>query len=177
MKYNISLRRNCAGLLLLCLSALVIMVPAWTVQAQEKRAIKGELATCQVDITQFAVQESKSPSASKISPAAIKTHKPLLNQAGYFDRVSNLQPQQQVSVQLVYPKARAGEKIAIMVLDGGTLDNNKKDKVVQLGRDKKVMFNFQPAHDPGIYRIVLRKGVDTKVVQLWVGPEPLPVKN
>lgn len=101
----------------------------------------------------------------------------MLNQAGYFDRVTNIQPLQKVTIQTTYPKGHAGEKVAVIVLDGGTLENNEKAKILQLDRKRGIDFTFQTAGDAGIYRILLRKGNDTKVVQLWVGPEPLPVKR
>jgi hypothetical protein len=155
--------------LLLC---VIISVEA---AGQDKRAIKGEPALCEILLP--GPSTSKTVAGVKPPPAQAKTHKPLLNQVGHFDQVSNIVPQQKVPVTISYPNARAGDRIVIMVLDGGFLEANEKARIVQLDRQKKIAFTFQAATDPGLYRIALRKGNDVKIVQLWVGEEIMPVKR
>ena len=67
--------------------------------------------------------------------------------------------------------------MVISVEDGGRLDNDKGVKVMQLDREKKITFNFQVTGDPGIFRLLLTKGKDSKVVQFWVGALPAPTKK
>lgn len=106
-----------------------------------------------------------------------KTYERKVSETGFFDRVSHIQPMQTVQIELSYPEGKAGEKVSIMVADGGTLDNGKKVKVAQLDKQSKFSFGFQAAQNAGIYRIIVRKGFDSKVVQLWVGAEENVTKN
>jgi hypothetical protein len=94
------------------------------------------------------------------------------NQIGNFNCIYNIAPFEKVPIEMIYTKGVIGENVIISVEDGGKLDNNKGVKVVQLDRRKMVAFIFQAAGDPGMYRLLVTKGSDTKVVQLWVGPEP-----
>ncbi|MGB8194258.1 MAG: hypothetical protein WCF67_20165 [Chitinophagaceae bacterium] len=146
---------------------------------QSARSFKGEAAFCEIVVTGKVVAPGTASKGDGISPPVLqsRTYKPLLNQMGHFDQVSNLAPQQKVPVSIGYPNGRPGEKIAIVVLDGGVIDDNEKAKIVELDRRKRILFNFQPATDEGLYRVAIRKGNDIKVVQLWVGAEITPVKR
>lgn len=162
MKYTF--HQRCAVLL----HGVLAFLAATPLCAQEARATTGYAAVCFIDIQQ---------AAGKDAAPSLKTHAPLLNQAGYFDRVTGIQPMQQVNVRITYPQARAGDAITIIVLDGGWLDNKANARAAKLGSDRTLAFRFQPANEPGMYRILLKKGPDTKIVQLWAGPEPQPVSN
>src|SRR5436309_3152424 len=54
------------------------------------------------------------------------------NAGGYFQRIANIQKLATVPIEISYPDGNAGDKIVLSVLDGGTLDNAKMVKVVQL---------------------------------------------
>lgn len=94
------------------------------------------------------------------------------NEFGLFDRISDVSPLEVIPIAMAYPEGNEGEKVVIIVQDGGQLDNGKRVKLVQLDKRKKVSFDFQVTSSPGIYRVMLRKGNDTKVLQFWVGAAP-----
>lgn len=146
--------------------------------AQNYREANPESATCQVSFTSKGTESSSVTSKGAGKPKEVhKTHKPALNRIGYFNQISNVEPQQKVLIEVAYPNAKAGDKVAIAVADGGTLENNQKASVLQLNSQKKLSFNFFADTDLGIYRIMLRKGNDTKVVQLWVGDDRQPMSK
>lgn len=95
------------------------------------------------------------------------------NHAGAFPRLSNIQPNENISIVISYPKADIGEQVIITVQDGGKLDNGRKIKVMQISKQKQLSFRFQVTEDLGLYRLVLNKGQDNKVLQFWVGNEPV----
>jgi hypothetical protein len=125
----------------------------------------GEPVTCHI----------KRIHANTTNTTAIKYEKGLsyqlkANSIGYFSRVSNLLPNEKVAIELVYPLSNSGEKIVISVEDGGSIEG-KKIQVMHLDTQKKIAFDFNLGTDPGIYRLRITKGKDSKVIQLWVGRE------
>jgi len=80
-------------------------------------------------------------------------------------------------VEIFYPDGKEGEKVVVSVWDGGLLDNGESVKVVYLDNEKKCVFNFQVTRSLGLFRLLLFKGTDQKVVQFWVGAERKPVKQ
>ncbi|MBE7173358.1 MAG: hypothetical protein INR73_22490 [Williamsia sp.] len=167
-------QRKCAVsfALYLCTILLANLVSLHT-SAQD--LIKEEAATCKITLGNDVKRERIR---SKL-PAAVqdRTHELKSGQTGFFNRVSHLRPSQTVQIELSYPEGRAGEKVSVMVADGGKLDNGKRVKVVELDKQKKFSFGFQTTENAGIYRIILRKGFDSKVVQLWVGAEENSLQN
>lgn len=111
------------------------------------------------------------------SVCRIGDNNPQPNQIGYFDQVYNIRPSQKLPIEITYPEGRAGENVIVIVADGGLLEGKQLSRVLQLTSQKKINFNFQASGDNGIYRIVVRKGNDIKVVRLWVGPNPLANNN
>ncbi|MEO6729774.1 MAG: hypothetical protein ABIN01_01060 [Ferruginibacter sp.] len=161
---------------------LISMLPFYVNAQGLRTAGKQETATCQLSVVTSELKtpqtnKSKAVKSKAIAKTSVKRYAPTLNQLGYFEQVSNIQPLQNIPIEIAYPNGRPGDRVIVAVADGGTLDNKEKAKMLQLDIQKKLAFNFQAASDPGIYRIFLRKGKDTKVIRLWVGPEPLPVKN
>ena len=142
-----------------------IVFPAH-LHAQGMRMEKGETATC---IIKTGKVESRSTTG--------KTYQVEPNVIGLFKQVSNIIPSEQASIEIIYPSAKAGEKVVVIVLDGGKLDNGKGVKEIFLNSLRKCSFNFQVGKDVGIYRLLLRKGNDAKIVQLWVGAELATVRN
>jgi hypothetical protein len=93
------------------------------------------------------------------------------NDEGYFMLVSAIPPKALIPIEVIYPGGKAGEKVVLTAVNDGFFDNKKQVKVVQLDRQKKCTFTFQLTSHPGLFEVVLRKGADAKVVQLWVGKE------
>lgn len=156
---------------------LIALLPTST-KAQRLR-VAGEMATCTVKMTNGKLPKSVVDKKTIGNVKGLMKDKlyrnrnrPLPSNAiGYFERVANIQPKERVPVEIAYRNGRRGEKVEIIALDGGVFDNGKKVKVVQLDNQKKLSFNFQVSNSLGIYRVALRKGADTKIVQLWVGAE------
>ncbi len=105
------------------------------------------------------------------------------NQIGHFNRVYNIPPLSIVPIEVYYPDGKAGEKVVITALDGGTVLEGTDPAKGSIGRStdlneqKKCVFNFMLTENSGLFRITVAKGTDMKVVQIWVGPESLPFKN
>jgi hypothetical protein len=153
-----------------CISLFLSFSLPLFLHAQQKqqsgRAVDGEMATCTIKVTHMQKKGGKTVST------ASESYNLTPNQMGTFDLVPDIQPMQKIPVEIAYPQGRSGEKVIIEVMDGGSIDDNKKVKVVQLNSGNKISFNFQVASDPGMYRVTLRKGEDVKEIQLWVGPAP-----
>lgn len=93
------------------------------------------------------------------------------NKAGFFPQVLGFQPSAVVPITVVYPQGAPGEKVIISAEDGGGFENNKKAIVVSLDAEKKCVFNFRLSLHDGLFEIILRKGEDAKMIQLWVGED------
>jgi hypothetical protein len=136
----------------LCLVTLGI-IPHVNGQAPLK--VKGEPALCRVKVND-------------------KTFELKVNGGGYFQRIPNVPKNAVVPVEIFYPNGIEGEKIIISVLDGGRIDQEIV-KVINLDKEKKCAFNLTVTDQIGSFRVLVIKGDDEKVVQVWVGPETKPV--
>lgn len=116
--------------------------------AQAERAVDGEKALCKVTI------DNKE--------RIVKS-----SQIGRFDRIEGVRPLTTIPVEVYYPGGSISEKVILSVEDGGKLDNGKKVKVIELNNEKKAVFSFVISDQTGLFRITMRKGTDTKVVQFW----------
>jgi len=101
-----------------------------------------------------------------------KTYTLTPNQLGNFQRI-NLVAKQVVQVQVAYPQGSAGDAVSVEVEDGGHINDKQTSEVAALDDQNNVHFQFQPTDQAGIYRIALRSGSDVKVLNFWVGQEPL----
>lgn len=153
---------NLLKVLFFTLTILFCSIAKIKAQQTSNAALDGEMATCSMKINKV-----QKKGAGLLKTTGVSYHL-TPNQSGAFDPVSNIAPMQKIPIEVIYPEGRSGEKVVIEVLDGGTLDQNKKVKVVTLNSQKKISFNFQLATDPGIYRITLRKGEDLKEVNFWL---------
>lgn len=95
------------------------------------------------------------------------------NQAGRFNRV-RVKPSTPFPVEVAYSEGEPGQNVVVEVEDGGELGNGNGVEVVKLDTQRRVNFSFKADATPGKYQVVLRKGVDEKVLEFWVGPD-LPV--
>lgn len=149
MKNKIVHRRQSPLVPLAALAILLHIISLSFIAKSQTSAYDGERAVCKVT-------------------ANGKNYQPQLNPLGYFMRVYGLPIDALISVEVFYPQGNKGDEVVLAVEDGGKFDNDKAIKVVQLDNQKKLAFGFQFIPDnPGIYRITLQKGSDTKVVQLW----------
>lgn len=117
-------------------------------QTQPPRAYEGEKALCKISVNG-------------------KAYHPRINQIGAFDRM-NIPLETIPTLEITYPDGAEGDQVVLSVEDGGKLGNGKSVEVAYLDKQKKLSFSFHfIPDDPGIYRIMLRKGKDTKIVELW----------
>jgi YD repeat-containing protein len=130
---------------LLFITALTIL--SSIVNAQTQRAIDGELATCKVTWDDKVFQSK-------------------LNQIGCFDLPPAFPSDAVVFIEINYPNANIGDRVILSVQDGGQLDNGKDVKVQKIDNNKNLIFSFH-LYDEGLHRVILRKGNDSKTVQLW----------
>ena len=152
MNTKTSHQKDCS-LFVLCAASLLFTISFSTnSRAQGKWAVDGEIAICKITVNN-------------------KVYVLPPNQIGNFTRVYNIQPLSTIAVEVLYPKSTPGEMVIISAEDGGMLDNNKKVKVTQLDNQKKVTFNFQTFYEPGINKLTIQKGKDTKFIQLAINSD------
>ncbi|HRP31477.1 MAG TPA: hypothetical protein PKV73_06280 [Agriterribacter sp.] len=145
------------------LSSIVLLVH---IPVVGQIAGESEPALCTV---QFNSPQEASNSTTK---DVAKTYHLKPNQMGAFGPVYNIHPMQKLTIEMTYPKGKSGQIIVIETLDGGLLGNKKIVQALSLNNQYKIVFNFLSGEDPGLYRISLRKDMDVKEVQFWVGPQP-----
>jgi hypothetical protein len=87
-----------------------------------------------------------------------------------------IQPGAQVPLEVTYPNARGGEEIIIQVLDGGTLPNGQMAMKLTLDEAKTAGFEFRSLATRGVQRVLVRKGRDEKIINLWAGAD-LPLRE
>lgn len=172
MKYNILMVRHHIALPFPIIGFLLLLLSPFDLIAQGMRMEKGEPASCVIRIN-----NEKAATKLKTAPLPVKMYEVSPNQVGLFKQVSNIKPLEKISLELSYPSAKVGEKIVVTVLDGGKLDNGKGVKVMNLNQLRKCPFGFSVTENMGLYRLLVRKGNDVKVVQLWVGEKPVTAKK
>ncbi len=170
--------------LLLFFTAWGLLLPFKTL-GQEKRSEWGEQAICRFKLTNKALADNarraQAPSESAGTARTRSTPNKYVqvepNQAGFFDRVSNIRPGAVIPITVLYPQGRKGEKVVVLVQDGGSLEKEKKVEELTLDSRREISFRFRATSSPGLFRIMLRKGNDEKVINLWVGEEPPVAEN
>jgi hypothetical protein len=149
-------------------------------RAQDQRLVDGEKTICRLTVSRPANGDktNSNPSKQKVVPVLVPTViSPDLNQIGYFDRVADINPNESVQVELTYPDAKIGDQIVVSVEDGGMIEKEQKVGVYHLDKSRKITCTFKVGQAPGLYRLAVRKDFETRLVQLWVGPEPAPLQN
>jgi hypothetical protein len=94
-------------------------------------------------------------------------------------------PQMRARIELHFPEAKPGDKVAIGVMDGGRILLQDADRRVhpapgqkhQVGADQRIRFIFETGTGHGIYRVRVRHGLETRELEFWVGPKPEPSKR
>lgn len=171
MKCNTSKPRDFT-LLPLLLVFLFFIIFSIDTSAQGMRMEKGEAASCIIKVN--------NPGATgkmKNTPSPVKIHEVSPNQYGVFEQVSNIRRSEKVLLELSYPSAKPGEKVVVIVLDGGSLDNGKKVKAMTINDQRKCPFAFSVTENAGLYRLLVRKENDAKVIRLWVGEDITAIKK
>ena len=92
------------------------------------------------------------------------------NAIGCFPRML-IATEGRASVLVSYPNATPGDPLVIQCEDGGTLDNGLIVKRAEVDAGGRVSFQFSAGVPEGIYRVLLRKGLDEKHLEFWAGPE------
>jgi hypothetical protein len=88
----------------------------------------------------------------------------------------HIQPRAKVPLTVTYPDARPGDEVIIQALDGGTLANGQMAMRLTLDGQCGCEFTFEALAGQGVQRILVRKGRDEKLIDLWVGNR-LPVRE
>lgn len=94
-------------------------------------------------------------------------------------------PQMRARIELHFPEAKPGDKVAIGVMDGGRIMLQDADRRVhpapgpthRVGADNRIRFIFETDASNGIYRVLVRRGLESRQVEFWVGPKPEPSKR
>ena len=93
------------------------------------------------------------------------------NAWGLFPRV--LVPAEgTVRVTVAYPSGQPQDPVVIQAEDGGAIDKEKTVQTVTLNESKSLTFDFKTDQQDGVYRVTIRKGLDQKRLEFWVGQEP-----
>jgi hypothetical protein len=99
------------------------------------------------------------------------------NAGGFYQRIPGVKTWSSVPFEIAYPTGKPGEPVVLTVLDGGRINGDKVVEVVKLNNDLKCVFNLKLNNNLGLFRVLVVKGYDEKVVQVWVGDEPQTVKQ
>lgn len=89
-------------------------------------------------------------------------------------------PTMRARIELHFPEAKPGDRVAISVLDGGRIMLQDADRRVHpatglthsVGADNKVRFIFETGTGSGVYRVMARRGREVRHLEFWVGPKP-----
>jgi hypothetical protein len=73
---------------------------------------------------------------------------------------------------VIYIAGVANEAVTLTALEGGTFGNGKTTQDLTLDSFKKASFSFAAGSGRGLYRVLVRKGIDYKSLEFWVG-EPM----
>jgi len=92
------------------------------------------------------------------------------NQVGYFPRV-HVPANTAIPVEVFFRNAIEGEAVVIGAEDGGKFEGDKRAIAEALEKNGRVAFTFHVLDHPGTYRVSLRRGAETKVLDFWVGPD------
>jgi hypothetical protein len=93
------------------------------------------------------------------------------NQAGAFQRVY-VDRNEAIRVAVQFPDTKPGERIAITVLDGGTLPNGDVSGLATVDGSGRVQTVFTASQWKGTHRISFQKsGAPQLVADFWAGEE------
>ncbi len=96
-----------------------------------------------------------------------KENQMFANQVGAYRRI-NVRPKEKASVDLAYPGGREGDVIIVSAMDGGRVNGKSGGDKLTLDKAGRVSFNFEVNEERGIYRLLVRRQQDSKVLEFWV---------
>lgn len=108
--------------------------------------------------------------AAVVRRASGETVSPRLNGLGHFERI-HVAAGESLPVRVVYPEGQPEDPVAIEVQDGGALDSGAIAQLGRLDAERALAFTYSLSANPGIHRVMLRKGADTRTFDFWVGPD------
>jgi hypothetical protein len=94
-----------------------------------------------------------------------------LNELDEFPRIY-VSPGEEAAVRMRWPQAAPGDRVVAAVEDGGQLGGGARVKALELDANQELSFAFVAGMEPGIYRISVRRGAETKTVQFWASNDP-----
>ena len=92
------------------------------------------------------------------------------NARGDYPRLS-VSPSTIIVASVLFPDASPGERISIQAEDGGQLRGEAAKGFATIDDIRKANIEFQVSAHDGLYRVTLRRGGESRVLQFWVGPE------
>jgi hypothetical protein len=108
----------------------------------------------------------------KLVPGALsKGGKLVMNELDEFPRIY-VAPGEEAEVRMRWPQAAPGDKVVAAVEDGGQLGHGERVKALEVDANQELSFPFVAGMEPGIYRISVRRGAETKTVQFWASNDP-----
>ena len=113
-----------------------------------------------------SAQSPRSEAASCKITLNQKSFELKLNEGGYFQRL-DIRSLDILLVEVFYPNGKAGEAIVAQVLDGGNINGENVVKQLILDNQKMLSFDFHTTSNVGLFRVLLTKGYDQKIVQVW----------
>jgi hypothetical protein len=97
--------------------------------------------------------------------------KRVANREGEYSRVL-MSTNESAQVSVAFVSGTPGEKVAIVALDGGSVDG-KVVKVATLNEKLQVKFRFETTENEGVYRVELRRAGGNQTLNFWAGEEPV----
>lgn len=93
------------------------------------------------------------------------------NARGEFARLY-LPPSAQIVASVTFPAGKPGDVILVQAEDGGALQIESGRGSVMLDGAKQAHVAFQAGANDGLYRVTMRRGAVTRVLEFWVGTQP-----
>ena len=84
-------------------------------------------------------------------------------------------PGQPVNISLQFSVSGTNNHFSVEPLDGGTMPTSQSDSILAAGGTASIQ--YQPGTQPGLYRVLLRQGSDTALLQFWVSDPNDPISS
>jgi hypothetical protein len=139
-----------------------------SVQAQN--ASRGNAPTARNEADEFGIPEVLGEMAVATVNSGDRRRELRPNQIGEFPRVA-ASTKENIPIAVYYPEGQPNQEVAVVVQDGGRIDESVLSRVLRLNSDRSIAFNFLTGENDGLYRVSLRKGTDHKTFTVRVGPE------
>lgn len=92
------------------------------------------------------------------------------NECGMFPRIP-VSANEKIRVSVAYTEGTPEDPLVIQAEDGGKINGKSVVFPSKLDQNGVISFEFQTMKQEGSYRVTLRKGVDEKRLDFWVGKE------